>query len=113
MQVVGEGSPCHDIFKVDSDLSCVDQVAVDFHADKRSLIAWKSFIRELIIYAICVGASHNFECGKVDIVMFMPTCFLFAILARSKVLRLWSVAPIITAKQFIKAITGNIAGKRR
>ena len=66
MQTVGEGSPCHDIFKVDPDLSCVDPVEADFYAGKRSLIAAKSFIRDLTICAICAGTSHDSEGGKVD-----------------------------------------------
>ena len=51
MQAVGEGSPCHDIFKVDPGLSCVDLVEADFYAGERSLIAAKSFIIELTMCA--------------------------------------------------------------
>ena len=52
MQAVGEGSPCHDILKVDLDLSCVDPVEADFYASKISLIASKSFVRDLTFWHI-------------------------------------------------------------
>ena len=65
----GWGSPCHDIFKVDPDLSCVDPVEADIYASKRSLIASKSFVRDLTFCAICAGTSHDSEGGKVDVVL--------------------------------------------
>ena len=68
MQAVGEGSPSHDIFKVDLDLSCVNPVEADIYASKRSLIASKSFVRDLTFCAICAGTSHDSEGGKVDVV---------------------------------------------
>ena len=43
---------------------------------------------------------------------FMLMCFLFAILVRPEVLKLWSVATTITAKQCNKALINN-ASKRR
>jgi hypothetical protein len=56
MQAVGEGSPCHDIFKVAPDLSCIDSIEANFCGGKRSWITSKSFIRDLAICAIYVLA---------------------------------------------------------
>ncbi len=66
MLAIGEGSSCHDIFKCDPELSCVDAMEADLYASKRSLIAAKSFIRDLSICAICAGTSHDPEDGKID-----------------------------------------------
>ena len=66
--------------KVDPDFSCVDLVEADFYASKRSLIASKSFVRDLTFCAICAGTSHDSEGGKVDVVLktvYMLMCFLF------------------------------------
>ncbi len=41
----------------------------DFYANKRSLIAAKSFIRDLSICSICAGISHDPEGGKIETVL--------------------------------------------
>ena len=69
MQAVVEGSPCHAISKVGPDLSCVDPIEADLYASKRSLIAAKSFIRDLTICAICCGTSNDSQGGKVYVVL--------------------------------------------
>jgi hypothetical protein len=69
MPAIGEGSSCHDIFKCDPELSCVDAMEADFYASKRSLIAAKSFIKDLSICSICAGTSHDPEGGKIDKVL--------------------------------------------
>jgi len=79
MQAEGEGSPSHDIFKVEPDLSCVDRIEADFYAGKRSLIAAKSFTRDLTTCAICAGTSHDSEGGKVGVVLKIVYAYVIPI----------------------------------
>ncbi len=61
-----EGTPCHDMFMCDPDLSCISPVEADFYNGKRTLMAAKDYVRDPSICAICAGTSRSKGGGKVD-----------------------------------------------
>ena len=69
MQLVGEDNPCHMVFQVDPEHTCVAPVEVHYYNSKKALITSEGFIRDLNMCAICANTSNDVEGGKIDDVL--------------------------------------------
>ena len=85
MQLVEEGKPCHEIFQCDPDLLCSTTMEADFYNISRPYMAAADFVRDPLMWCICVGTSHDAEGGQIHAYLktvYTLLYFLFVLCAR-------------------------------